>query len=111
MRKLLLFIFFVAMIYFMGSYALKNDLIELPAFLQTIVDNQEFNIISTNDNKDISKELINYGKENGFNVKFTFYDDLEIIEKLKENNEYDGVWLNNSIWFNSMENVNITGSE
>lgn len=58
----------------------------------------EFSIITTYENQDFENELVNYGKKNKINVKITYAGDLEIIQKLNSGEEYDAVWISNSIW-------------
>lgn len=67
-------------------------------FIDRKQDEKKFNIITTYENKDFEDELVKYGKKNKIDVKITYAGDLEIIEKLNSGEEYDAVWISNSIW-------------
>ena len=68
-------------------------------------DERYFTIISSNANKFFEDDLMNFAKKEKINLKVEYYDDLEIIDKLnEENNHYDAVWITNSIWLYMLDN-------
>lgn len=72
---------------------------------------RNFNILSNSDNKDYMDELIKYGKKEGMNIKVTYADDLEAIDLIEDTNDFDAVWMSNSIWLYMLENAKVTNSK
>ena len=70
-----------------------------------------FNILSNSDNKDYMDELIKYGKKEGIKVEVTYADDLEAIDLIEDTNDFDAVWMSNSIWLYMLENAKVTNSK
>lgn len=69
------------------------------------ISSNEFNILSSFDNKYMEKYVIDYGKKNNINIKFEFMGDLDIIDELNNNKDkYDSVWISNSMWFYMLNN-------
>ena len=87
-------------------------LIFIGSFKDTIKDNvgkllndKTFRIISTDANKFIENDLQEFAKKEKIRITIDYYDDLEIISKLNdESNNYDGVWISNSIWLYMLNN-------
>lgn len=70
-----------------------------------------FNILSNSDNKDYMDELIKYGKKEGIKIEVTYADDLEAIDLIEDTNNFDAVWMSNSIWLYMLENAKVTNSK
>lgn len=70
-----------------------------------------FNILSNSDNKDYMNKLIKYGKKEGIKIKVTYADDLEAIDLIEDTNDFDAVWMSNSIWLYMLENAKVTNSK
>lgn len=67
-----------------------------------------FRIISSTSTSSVDDEIIKYGKKNDIKVEIEHYGDLEIVDILNENSEdYDAVWISNSIWLYMLNNTNI----
>jgi Ca-activated chloride channel family protein len=57
----------------------------------------------------MDEEIINYGKKNKINIEIDHYGDLEIVDILNNNSEqYDAVWISNSIWLYMLNNSYLT---
>ncbi|MBE6161273.1 MAG: VWA domain-containing protein [Firmicutes bacterium] len=73
-----------------------------------VVDYKEsktFRLISSNSNKLFDKDLTDYAKKEGIDLKIDHYGDLEIVDILNSGEkEYDGVWISNSTWLYMLEN-------
>lgn len=68
-----------------------------------------FTIISSASTSKLDEELIEFGKEKGFNIEIEHYGDLEIVEKLNnDSKDYDAVWISNSIWLYMLDNSYLT---
>ena len=57
-----------------------------------------FRIISSQENKSSEEIIQRYAKKNGYDVEFEYAGTLDIIQKINQGEEYDAVWLSNSIW-------------
>ena len=70
-----------------------------------IGDEKYFRLISSNANSFFEDELMEFAKKEKIDLKIDYYDDLEIINKLNdESNNYDAVWISNSIWLYMLNN-------
>ncbi len=70
--------------------------------------NNTFNIIASSSVKEMDNKLIKYGKKKGIKINIEHYGDLEIVEKLNTDYEdYDAVWLSNSIWLYMLDNSSL----
>lgn len=83
----------------------------LPVITTVSNKNRSFTILSNPDNKDFMDNLVDYGKSNGIKVKIEYADDLEIIDLIEESNNYDAVWMANSMWIYMTQNAKITNSK
>ena len=57
-----------------------------------------FKIISSQENKNLENIVLNYSTSKGYNVSIEYAGTLEIMQKLNNGEQYDAVWLSNSIW-------------
>ena len=68
-------------------------------------DDKTFRIISSNAVSFYDDELYKFAEKEKIKLTIDHYDDLEIIELLNsETNNYDGVWISNSIWLYMLNN-------
>lgn len=70
-----------------GNY-IKNELF----------NENTINIISSSENEDIEDVILKYADSKGYDVNIEYAGTLDIMQKLNEGQEYDAVWLSNSIW-------------
>ena len=79
-------------------------------YLVNLITNKgDLHLLSSIDNKDLEDGIKKYAKSNGFKIKFTYMGDIEIIEELNANpDEYDAVWLSNSLWTFMLTNSKLT---
>lgn len=96
-----LVIVFVIMMVFIVKALISND----------TFSSRNFNILSNSDNKDYMDELIKYGKKEGIKIEVTYADDLEAIDLIEDTNDFDAVWMSNSIWLYMLENAKVTNSK
>ena len=65
----------------------------------------DFNILASYDYKNIEKSLVQYGKKNDIDIKFTYMGDIDIVDELNINSKaYDAVWISNSMWLYMLNN-------
>lgn len=68
-------------------------------------DSDVIRIISSSENEDLEPIIQNYAKQKGYKISIDYAGTLDITEKLNnEDNNYDGVWLSNSIWMYTLNN-------
>ena len=69
------------------------------------------NILSSYENRNVEYEVLEYAKSIDKKVKFTYMGDLDIIDELDHNSEnYDAVWISNSMWLYLLENSYLTSN-
>ncbi len=71
------------------------------------LDTREFNILISEENKDLETILTNYMSQKGYKYNIDYAGTLEIMNKLNESMQYDAIWAANSIW-TYMVNTNTT---
>ena len=70
-----------------------------------LISDKTFRLISTNANKYLENDLQTFAQKEKIKLEIDYYDDLEIIEKLNDSsNNYDAVWISNSIWLYMLNN-------
>lgn len=79
--------------------------------LPSINDKKSFRILANLDNKDFMDELVKYGKGEHINVYVEYADDLEAVDMLEEDNNYDAVWMSNSVWLYMLNNAKVSNSK
>ena len=68
-------------------------------------DNKTFRIVATPSTKFYEDKLQEKAKEEKIELEIDYYEDLEIIDLLNsESNNYDAVWISNSIWLYLLNN-------
>ena len=55
-------------------------------------------IISSSENEELEDIIIKYANSKGYIVNIEYAGTLDIMQKLNNGEEYDAVWLSNSIW-------------
>lgn len=71
------------------------------------------NIISSNENIDLENDILDLVKSDKIELNFTYDDTLAIMDRLNAGEQYDAVWMSNSLWMNQITNssVSITNSK
>jgi len=63
------------------------------------------NIIVSSENKDLENIIKNYIKGKDYTVNIEYAGTLEIMERLNQGEQYDAVWISNSIWLYMLNDV------
>ena len=66
---------------------------------------EHFYLITTPENKPLESIIQKHLKVKGYDVQFTYADNLEIVDKLNSKEKYDAVWASNSIWLDNISSV------
>ena len=61
-------------------------------------DDKSFKIISSQENENLETIITQYSKQKGYDVEIEYAGSIEIMQKLNKGENYDAVWLSNSIW-------------
>ena len=61
-------------------------------------DDKIFSIISSSENKLLDNALKKYANKKGYDIRITYTDTLEVIDKLNSGEKYDAILMSNSIW-------------
>ena len=75
-----------------------------------VYSDKVFSLITTPENKVLEDTLNKYAKKNGFNLKITYADNLDIVDKINSGEKYDAIWASNSIWLD-MLNSSVSTSD
>lgn len=59
-------------------------------------------IISSNENKDLEEIVNEFEREYNIEIDITYDNTLDIIDRLNSGEDYDAVWISNSMWFNML---------
>ena len=57
-----------------------------------------FNMLVSNENKVFDSEIKNYAAKKGYNVNIEYDDTLKIANRISNGEDFDAIWLSNSIW-------------
>ena len=80
--------------------------------VQTGFSKETFKILSSTENKDLEEIVKNYADSKGIKVSIEYAGTLEIMEKLNNKEEYDAVWISNSIWLYMLDSsVSVTNAK
>ena len=62
-------------------------------------DTSAFTMIASQENEELINEIVKpYAYSKGYDIDVQYAGTLEIIQKLNAGENYDAVWLSNSIW-------------
>ena len=65
--------------------------------------NREFYLIASSENKILDSELNEFAKKEGIKLNVEYEDTLKITRRLNQGEQYDAVWLSNSIWMYAVD--------
>jgi Ca-activated chloride channel family protein len=96
----------VLCISFISSFVKTTDL------YQNLFKDKSFTILSTYENKDMEKDIIEYGKKNKIDITFEYAEDLDAVSMLNDDaSKYDAIWFSNSLWVYQVEKAKISNSK
>jgi len=72
--------------------------------------NSTFRIISSQENENLEEIVKDYARKKGYNVDIEYAGTLEIVQKINNGEEYDAVWLSNSIWGYMLNGTTLSNS-
>lgn len=103
----------VALVIYIG-YAILNSTFE------KIINNNDnnntysdsvFSLITTPENKVLESTINKFARKKAFDIKITYADNLEIIDKLNAGEKYDAIWASNSIWLDMLDSTKVSTSD
>ena len=76
------------------------------------IKDKNFYLLSNPDNKDVEEDLMAFAKKNKIKLHIDYADDLEAVDILEgDSQEYDAIWMSNSVWVYMLNNVKVTDSK
>src|SRR5574344_3057036 len=70
------------------------------------------NIIASQENEDLEEVIQNYAKTKNYDINIEYAGTLDVMEKLNSGENYDAVWVSNSIWLYMLDdNVKVSNSK
>jgi len=70
-----------------------------------------FSLITTPENMVLEDTIKKVASKNNFDIKITYADNLEIVDKINSGEKYDAIWASNSIWLDSLTGVSTSDSK
>ena len=89
-----------------GGFFLMNHLSNTPDNSYHYSD-KVFSLISSVENEWYDKELKDFAKKNGFELTIEYDDTLKITRRLNNGEQFDAVWLSNSIWMYTLDSSKV----
>jgi len=111
----LLIVFLLLSLIYMGtgfrtdSYYENNNLNnEETNNIQSKLDSTKFNILASEEMKDLEDVILSYAKTNNIDVHIDYAGTLEIMNILNTKEKYDAIWASNSIWTYMIDSNNVS---
>ena len=60
--------------------------------------NNTFNILMSSENREFGEYVKDYARKEGYNVNIDYDDTLKITSRINGGEDFDAIWLSNSIW-------------
>ena len=112
-----LVIVLICIILFIGSYiedAIENMIYKVEDRIGTTIGNYSsstFKIISSQENENLEEIVKDYARQKGYDVDIEYAGTLEIVQKINNGEQYDAVWLSNSIWGYMLNGTSLSNSK
>ena len=99
---IILYLMFITFLNSKSFINFFNDKVEI------LSNSRDFRLISSTSNAVFDQDLIEYAKSQDISLKIDHYGDLEIVDVLNDSsNNYDGVWISNSMWLYMLNNSSL----
>lgn len=80
--------------------------------IMDIFTKKTLNIIASQENEDLEEVIQNYAKTKNYDINIEYAGTLDVMEKLNSGENYDAVWVSNSIWLYMLDdNVKVSNSK
>ena len=73
--------------------------------------NKVFSIISSSENEVLDSKIKEYAKKEKIDIDITYDDTLKITKRLNNGEQFDAVWLSNSIWMYALDSNQVKVSD
>ena len=91
-------------------FAIVNAALSDDEYDIDILNDSDFNIICTSDNKDIGTSLEKYASKEGIDINIKYYDTFDAIDELNTGAKYDAIIMSNSIWLSMLDSSKVRTS-
>ena len=96
---------------FVFIYVLGNIISGISSFFNDdggyVYSDKKFNLISSSENIIFDSEIKDFAKKNKIDINIEYDDTLKITKRLNAGEEFDAVWLSNSIWMYSLDSSKV----
>ena len=100
-------VFLILMSVFLMIAGSDSDDIKISNIKQAISKNSTFKLISSTENKDLDKVLKDFAKSKNIDLEIDYAGTIDIMQKLNSGEQYNGVWVSNSIWLYMLDSNKI----
>lgn len=100
-------VFLILMSVFFMIAGSDSDDIKISNIKQAISKNSTFKLISSTENKDLDKVLKDFAKSKNIDLEIDYAGTIDIMQKLNSGEQYNGVWVSNSIWLYMLDSNKI----
>ena len=89
-----------------------TDEIDFNKSTNNLWTDKTFRIIASSENKDLDEVVKGFASKKGYDIDIEYAGTLDIMQKLNEGENYDAVWISNSIWLYMLDsNVKVADSK
>ncbi len=100
-------VFLILMSVFLMIAGSDSNDIKISNIKQAISKNSTFKLISSTENKDLDKVLKDFAKSKNIDLEIDYAGTIDIMQKLNSGEQYNGVWVSNSIWLYMLDSNKI----
>lgn len=100
-------VFLILMSVFLMIAGSDSDDIKISNIKQATSKNSTFKLISSTENKDLDKVLKDFAKSKNIDLEIDYAGTIDIMQKLNSGEQYNGVWVSNSIWLYMLDSNKI----
>lgn len=100
-------VFLILMSVFLMIAESDSDDIKISNIKQATSKNSTFKLISSTENKDLDKVLKDFAKSKNIDLEIDYAGTIDIMQKLNSGEQYNGVWVSNSIWLYMLDSNKI----
>ena len=103
LKTAIVIIVVIVFLFFVASLS-DEDEVTNTSGKPSYVTSNTFKLLSSQENQDVEKVILDYAFSKGYDIDVEYAGTLDIMSKLNSGEEYDAVWVSNSIWLYMLNN-------
>ncbi len=103
-------VFLILMSVFLMIAGADSDDLTISNIKQITSKNSTFKLISSTENKDLDTVLKDFAKSKNIDLEIDYAGTIDIMQKLNSGEQYNGVWVSNSIWLYMLDSNKVKTS-